>query len=93
MAEERKDRGVGQSPHRVCLEAGLLTVTGVKEVLRFDESSVLLQTPERLLLVRGAELALRQLAPGEGRVELRGRVDSLSYGGSPERSLRRRLLG
>ena len=56
-----------------------LRVTGVKEVLRFDPDLVVLRTGDRLLVVRGGGLALRRLSPDEGRVEVRGRVDSLSY--------------
>ena len=72
----------------------VLRVTGVKEILRFDESAVVLRTGDRLLVVRGEGLALRQLAPEEGRVEVRGRVDGLSYEqGGTHKGLLRRLFG
>ena len=72
----------------------VLRVTGVKEILRFDETAVVLRTGDRLLVVRGEGLALRQLAPEEGRVEVRGRVDSLSYEqGGTHKGLLRRLFG
>ena len=76
-AEKKQDTG---SEERLCLEGRrLLRVTGVKEVLRFDESAVLLRSGDRLLAVRGQELRLRQLAPEEGRVEIRGQVEALVY--------------
>ena len=56
-----------------------LRVTGVKEVLRFDPDTVVLRTGDSLLVVRGGGLALRRLSPDEGKVEVRGRVDALSY--------------
>lgn len=56
-----------------------LRVTGIKEVLRFDPDTVVLRTGDRLLVVHGGGLALRRLSPDESCVELRGRVDSLSY--------------
>jgi sporulation protein YabP len=71
----------------------LLRVTGVKEVLRFEEGLVVLRTGDRLLVVRGEGLALRQLAPEEGRVEVRGRVDLLSWEQSAPRGGLRRLFG
>jgi hypothetical protein len=45
-------------------------------------------------VVRGEGLALRSLAPEDGRVELRGKVESLSYAqGGQEKGLLRRLFG
>lgn len=97
MAEdrERSSRTEPGAEERLCLEGRrLLRVTGVKEVLRFDESAVVLRTGDRLLVVRGQGLALRQLTPEAGRVELRGLVEALSYeqGGRPG-GLLRRLFG
>ena len=72
----------------------VLRVTGVREVLRFDETAVVLRTGDRVLVVRGEGLALRSLTPEEGRVEVRGRVDALSYeAGGAEKGLLRRLFG
>ncbi len=72
----------------------MLRVSGVKEVLRFDPDAVVLRMADRLLIVRGGGLALRGMSPEEGRVELRGRVDSLSYEQDAARGgLLRRLLG
>lgn len=84
MSSERKPelRSDPAAGHRLELEnRHLLTVTGVKEVLRFDETAVVLRVTEQLLVVRGEGLSLLQLAPQEGRVELRGRVDLLGYEG------------
>lgn len=77
--EPRPDPAAG---HRLELEGRrALTVTGVKEVLRFDESIVVLRAAEQLLVVRGEGLRLLQLAPQAGRVEIQGRVDLLGYEG------------
>ena len=83
------------SDERVTLEGRrVLRVTGVKEILRFDEELVVLQTADRLLVIRGEELALRSLTPEDGRVEVRGRVNGLSYEqGGQEKGLLRRLFG
>lgn len=97
MANERMN-GTGQeagSDERLSLEGRkTLRVTGVKEVLRFDPDAVVLRMADRLLIVRGAGLALRGMSPEEGRVELRGRVDSLSYEQDAARDgLLRRIFG
>ena len=66
----------------------------MKEVLRFDPDAVVLRMADRLLIVRGGGLALRGMSPEEGRVELRGRVDSLSYEQDAARDgLLRRIFG
>ena len=80
---------------RINLEGrSLLRANGVKEILRFDETMVVLRMTDCVLLVRGEGLALRSLAPEDGRVELRGRVDGLSYEqGGQEKGLLRRLFG
>ena len=72
----------------------VLRATGIREILRFDETAVVLRAGDRALIVRGEGLALRSLTPEEGRVEIRGRVDGLSYEqGGPEKGLLRRLFG
>ena len=72
----------------------VLRVSGVKEILRFDPDAVVLRMADRLLIVRGGGLALRGMSPEEGRVELRGRVDSLSYEQDAARDgLLRRIFG
>ena len=57
----------------------------MREILRFDEQSVLLRTDKRLLLIRGRQIRLRQLAPDSGRVEVLGSIQSLSYESAPAR--------
>ncbi|MBQ1410719.1 MAG: YabP/YqfC family sporulation protein [Oscillospiraceae bacterium] len=83
------------SDERIHLEGRrVLRATGVKEILRFDETTVVLRLTERLLVVRGAGLSLRSLVPEDGQVELRGRVDALGYEqGGQEKGLFRRLFG
>ena len=97
MANEKMN-GTRQDPvseERLSLEGRqTLRVTGVKEVLRFDPEAVVLRMADRLLIVRGGGLALRGMSPEESRVELRGRVESLSYEQDAAKgSLLRRLFG
>ena len=91
-SESRQEQAAG---HWLTLEGQKkLTLTGVKELLRLDESAVALRVGEQILVVRGEGLRLRQLAPQEGRVEILGRVELLGYeaDGRSKRPLRR-LLG
>ena len=82
-------------PHRLVLdERRHLEVTGVKEVLRFDETQVVLRTGKGLLVVQGEGLRLQTLIPEGGRVVVDGSVSALSYAQERSRgSLLRRLFG
>lgn len=69
-----------QQPHKLVLEnrAGL-TMTGVTEVLRFEESAVVLRTDWGKLLVQGQGLKLRQLSAEGGRMAVDGKIQALIY--------------
>jgi sporulation protein YabP len=80
MASGTKPGAAPALPRRLTLEEReRLTVTGVGEVVHFDETAVAMRQGEDLLVVRGEGLALRKLEPGEGKVEVRGRLISLAY--------------
>jgi sporulation protein YabP len=70
-----------------------LTMTGVKEVISFDENTVALQTCMGTLVIQGEGLQLRMLSVEGGQVAVEGTVESLQY--APDRpvgSLLRRLF-
>ena len=75
MAEEKKIL-----PHKLTLnERRSLSVTGVTEVVSFDEQSVVLHTGLGTLIVQGKGLSLRQLTAEGGQVAVEGSVSSLVY--------------
>ncbi len=92
---EGKDPRAPQGPHRLALDEGArLTVTGVGQVLSFDENAVTLETSRGLLQVRGRDLKLRSLAPEGGQVEIAGQVELLAYEEDrPAGGFLRRILG
>lgn len=70
-----------------------LSMTGVKEVVSFDENTVVLVTCMGTLVIQGEGLQLRLLSVEGGQVAVEGKVASLHY--EPERpagSLLRRLF-
>ncbi len=71
-----------------------LTMTGVTEVVSFDDSAVVLQTSLGTLLVQGQELQLKMLSQEGGRVAVEGQIAALSYE-EPRQSgaWKRRLFG
>lgn len=67
-------------PHSVSLkERKELTVTGVNEVISFDEETVILKTSLGTLNVHGQQLQLINLSTNGGQVEIRGKISALIY--------------
>lgn len=58
------------------------SVTGVTDVISFDENVVVLQTEQGLLTVKGRDLHIGRLELSQGEVKLRGNVDSIVWSGS-----------
>ena len=81
-------------PHKLTLnERKNLTMTGVSEVVSFDENTIQLRTGLGLLTVQGQELKLKTLSPDGGQVAVEGQVSALVYEQSREGSLWQRLWG
>ena len=69
-----------QLPHKLTLDSReKLIVTGVTEVLSFDEGSVVMKTHLGTLTVLGENLVLKTLSAEGGQVEVAGSVSALSY--------------
>ena len=73
MAEE-------QFPHKLTLnERKNLTMTGVTEVLRFEESAVVLQTALGTAVIQGQDLKLKTLSLEGGQMAVEGKISGISY--------------
>lgn len=67
-------------PHRLSLmDRENMTVTGVKDVMSFDETEVLLETGMGMLTIRGSDLHVNRLTLEKGEVDVAGKIDSLTY--------------
>ena len=67
-------------PHKLQLnERESLTMTGVAEVVSFDENAVVLQTSLGLLVIQGQQLQLKNLTLEGGQVAVEGSIRALSY--------------
>ena len=82
-------------PHKITLnERKQITVTGVKEVVSFDETAVIAHTDLGTLVVQGKDLQLKTLLPEGGQVSVDGQITGLVYEEPrPTGSLWRRLMG
>ena len=89
MGDERM-----QLPHKLTLnERRQLSMTGVTEVVSFDESAVVLRTELGTLLIQGSQLQLKQLAQETGQVAVDGNVAALIYEEPKSGGWLRRLMG
>lgn len=72
-----------------------LTISGVENVERFDETSIIMSTCEGYLIVTGEDLHIGKLSLDGGELNVDGRIDSLNYEdeGSGKRGFLSRLFG
>lgn len=83
------------SHHLTLEQRERLVVSGVEEVERFDEESIVLTTTMGELEVRGEGLHIEKLSLEGGELHVEGTVTALIYETAPRESggLLRRLLG
>lgn len=82
--EEKKN---AEKPHSITWKDRKKgSVTGVTDVLSFDEGCVVLETQQGLLTVKGKQMHVGRLSLEQGEAELEGEIDSIVYSGhSPAR--------
>lgn len=83
-----------QMPHSLTLkERKMLTMTGVTEVISFDDASVVLRTALGTLIVQGHGLQLKTLTLDGGQVAVDGSISALIYEEPRQGGWLRRLMG
>ena len=70
-----------------------LTMTGVTEVVSFDDTAVVLRTQLGTLMIHGQQLQLKTLSLEGGQVAVDGEISALIYEEPRQSSRWRRLLG
>ena len=72
-----------------------LTISGVEDVERFDETGIVMSTSAGTLIVTGEDLHIGKLSLDGGELHVDGRIDSVSYedGGREQGGFFRRLFG
>ena len=69
-----------QLPHSLSLnERRKLSVTGVTEVVSFEDTAVVLKTSLGTLIIQGRQLQLKTLSVDGGQVAVEGTVSALGY--------------
>jgi len=71
---------LGTRPHKCIMHnRQSANITGVREVISFDENQVVLDTDMGLLTMKGKDLHVSRLTVEKGEVDIEGNVDSLIY--------------
>ena len=70
-----------------------LTMTGVTEVVSFDDGFVVLRTELGMLTIQGTGLRLKALSTDGGQMAVTGEVSALSYEEPREDGWLRRIFG
>ena len=82
--------------HRLQLEGReKLSVSGVEDVVRFDENCIVTTTSAGTLIITGEELHIGKLSLDGGELLVEGHIDGLNFEDAPARksSFFSRLLG
>ena len=91
MEETRKNEAM---PHERLLKGRKnLSVSGVKEVISVDESSVILNTVCGELEIEGDSLHVSALDTARGNVTVDGNISSVVYSDKPQKEGRRGVFG
>lgn len=78
--EDKRFVQKGTKPHNVSIEnREKMSITGVVNVISFDEESVIVETEMGILTVRGQGLHINKLNLDEGQVSLDGEIINLNY--------------
>ena len=77
--EERKSTNTGVIQYIILENRGKLTISGVLDVLSFDDQVVILETELGLLTVKGENLRINKLSIDTSEVIVEGDINSLNY--------------
>ena len=68
------------APHHVVIEERKsLTVSGVEDVERFDETTIVLSTSKGAMVVTGENLHIEKLSLDGGDLKVEGDIDAVTY--------------
>lgn len=79
MAFEEKNKPLGKPHHLILEDRSRLSVTGVEDVVSFDEAEIITRTAQGTLIIRGTGLHIGKLTLDSGEVSVEGMVRELCY--------------
>jgi len=76
MADERKYTG----RHHVSIDRReRVAITGVLEVISFDDESIVCETEMGIMILRGSNLHMNRLNLDDGELEVDGEIENIAY--------------
>ena len=67
-------------PHSVSIkDRASISITGVTEVISFDDSSIVLKTDQGGMAIEGSSLKIDRLSVENGELSADGKIDSIYY--------------
>ena len=79
MIEERKNINSNTIQNLILENRSKLSVSGVLDVLSFDDQIVIIETELGLLTIKGETLRINKLSIDTSEVIVEGQIDSISY--------------
>jgi sporulation protein YabP len=74
------DEKMNIRPHRLTIDnRNSGSLTGIRDVVSFDEKQMVLDTDMGLLTVKGRDLHVSRLTLEKGEVDLDGTIESIAY--------------
>ena len=91
---EKNSQFKGEVIQNVILEnRNKLSISGVRDVLSFDDQIVILETDLGMLTIRGEDLRINKLSIDTTEVKIDGKINSLNYSEKQDRKTNGNLLG
>lgn len=54
-------------------------LSGISDVLSFDENEIILETDQGMLMIKGSDLHVNRIMLDKGEVDIDGKFDSFTY--------------
>lgn len=70
-----------------------LSLSGIRDVLSFDDQIVILETDLGMLTIKGEDLRINKLSIDTTEVKIDGKINSLNYSEKQDRKTNGNLLG
>ena len=75
-----ENSNVGKKTHKISMvNRTTCGISGVNDVLAFDNHVILLETEQGILMMKGNELHVGRLSLDKGEIDVEGKIDSLTY--------------
>ena len=89
-----EDLGNGTKQHKIVMvNRKNCLLSGICDVIAFDEKEVVLETQMGTLLIKGDNMHIKRLTLDQGEVDIDGSIDAYLYSGKKVREEKESLFG